>query len=299
MQDSAILEQIPTTPLYFREKLLPLRYHSGRFSLQSRVSLFSRGLRQLCDQQLSVSSVSRDLGINRQQFARYLNGTSMPRDNIVEKIAKYFDVTTEELFAPTAKQRALSNIALSPAMGALAELMGTSEQGDITEAELPSGIYVQYKQVLSAPNKCLICLARIYRDNGVVRYKRRTSLKFLKHLPGSNVANSNHGVFFKSAGNLILVDKSESINDLTFHSFKTSSNFTANIKPGIHLSAGIGGASSAKAALIFLQRIKPGESILKHARRQGIFDYNHLSDTQRFFLGFDSPPQVGKISVPY
>ncbi|MDA7965453.1 helix-turn-helix transcriptional regulator [Ruegeria sp.] len=61
---------------------------------------FSANLRSLCAEYGSISQICRDMGLNRQQFNRYLNGTSMPSAHNLRRIARHFDLTEEQLFAP-------------------------------------------------------------------------------------------------------------------------------------------------------------------------------------------------------
>lgn len=64
---------------------------------------FPRNLRQLCTLKKSISEVCREIGINRQQFNRYLTGATRPSGNNLYRIARYFGVTVEELFLPNAE----------------------------------------------------------------------------------------------------------------------------------------------------------------------------------------------------
>lgn len=59
---------------------------------------FSRNLRSLCADFGSITQICRDIGINRQQFNRYLNGTSMPSAHNLRRIARHFDLNEEVLF---------------------------------------------------------------------------------------------------------------------------------------------------------------------------------------------------------
>ena len=59
---------------------------------QGKGNQFADRLAELCKTKPSASAVARDLEINRQQFARYLNGESVPRQSITRKVAAYFDV---------------------------------------------------------------------------------------------------------------------------------------------------------------------------------------------------------------
>lgn len=72
------------------------------------VENFSHNLRSLCADYGSISQICRDIGINRQQFNRYLNGASMPSAHNLRRIARHFDLNEETLFAtPSAFEAAL------------------------------------------------------------------------------------------------------------------------------------------------------------------------------------------------
>jgi transcriptional regulator with XRE-family HTH domain len=60
---------------------------------------FPSNLRSLCADHGSISQICRDIGINRQQFNRYLNGSSMPSAHNLRRIARHFDLTEELLLA--------------------------------------------------------------------------------------------------------------------------------------------------------------------------------------------------------
>lgn len=65
-------------------------------TLQDRQNL-PRNLRFLCRFRKSRSQVARELGLNRQQFEKYLSGRSFPTDSTRRHIANYFDVKFESL----------------------------------------------------------------------------------------------------------------------------------------------------------------------------------------------------------
>lgn len=58
---------------------------------------FSNNLRRLCAEHVSIAQVCRDIGFNRQQFNRYLNGGGMPSAHNLRRIAQYFGVSVETL----------------------------------------------------------------------------------------------------------------------------------------------------------------------------------------------------------
>lgn len=60
---------------------------------------FSRNLRSLCADYGSIAQVCRDIGLNRQQFNRYLNGGGMPSAHNLRRIAQHFNISEEDLHA--------------------------------------------------------------------------------------------------------------------------------------------------------------------------------------------------------
>ena len=55
-------------------------------------SMFGSNLRSLARTYPSISELSRQLGINRTQFNRYLAGESFPRPDVLARICDFFDV---------------------------------------------------------------------------------------------------------------------------------------------------------------------------------------------------------------
>ncbi|SNZ21347.1 helix-turn-helix transcriptional regulator [Cohaesibacter gelatinilyticus] len=64
---------------------------------------FSTNLRSLCADYGSISQICREIGLNRQQFNRYLNGSSLPSAHNLRRIARHFGLAEELLFVPGSK----------------------------------------------------------------------------------------------------------------------------------------------------------------------------------------------------
>lgn len=60
----------------------------------------ARNLRFMCGFEKSVSEVCRAVGINRQQFSKYLNGSSQPSPYNLQRICKYFSLRPSDLMLP-------------------------------------------------------------------------------------------------------------------------------------------------------------------------------------------------------
>ena len=64
-----------------------------------RTAAFAANLRLLCSRQGSISQVCRKLGINRQQFNKYLSGRHSPSIENTRVIANYFGIGPEVMFS--------------------------------------------------------------------------------------------------------------------------------------------------------------------------------------------------------
>lgn len=53
---------------------------------------FAENLRLLCSYEKSVSAVCRSVGINRQQFSKYLSGANQPSTNNLRRICDHLQV---------------------------------------------------------------------------------------------------------------------------------------------------------------------------------------------------------------
>ncbi len=256
---------------------------------------FGERLRELSDLRGPYSKIARDLGINRQQFARYLNGTSRPRDAIVRKRAEYFQVDPGVFFQDKPHvSKAVGSIAFDDAV-ALDLLKGVSHLGQevISETELPSGFYMQYKQSFTQPDKVVCMLSKIYRSElGVTRCKRRYSVLVTRDLPGVRVWHKSYGVFIRNLGALVLFESDGVAGDLVFSAFKPASLFSTSerLKTGIVMTHGRPGALGPVAGRHLVEKIPDQASKLEWARRQGFRTIDELPDYVQYH--FTSPPAL-------
>ena len=65
-------------------------------------SEFAKNLRHVCAERVSVAQVCREIGINPQQFNRYLSGAGMPSAHNLRRICLYFDLGEQDMLADNA-----------------------------------------------------------------------------------------------------------------------------------------------------------------------------------------------------
>ena len=91
--------------------------------------MFGANLRQLASAYPSISELSRQLGINRTQFNRYLSGESFPRPDVLARICRFCEVDARVLLEPVSKLTTKNDLFSTPM---LADFFGNSVR-DVTE----------------------------------------------------------------------------------------------------------------------------------------------------------------------
>jgi len=147
---------------------------------------FVNNLKLACSYYPSVSEVSRKVGINRQQFMRYLAGESHPSRHNLRKLCDLFGVDEYELLMPAhqfrnllrlKKERDDGLVKLPPLLPPLLQLV----QRQRAELSKNLGYFHVYYLSASRPGAVLKSLIHIYEWQEFTLYKRIERLK----IPGS------------------------------------------------------------------------------------------------------------------
>lgn len=122
--------------------------------------LLAANLRQLCEQQPSIASVCRALGINRQQFNNYLSARNLPNETVVRQLCEFFQIEPYELFLPPSQRRYDRQL-----LDAIASFAERSLGKQYPNDELPvPGSYFVYFEAPFEPT----ALVRSYMQTGYV-----------------------------------------------------------------------------------------------------------------------------------
>ena len=136
---------------------------------------FARNLKLLCSFEKSVSDVCRSVGINRQQFSKYLNGTNLPSQHNLRRICDHFDVQAAELHLPWVEFSERQEFR-SPGRGrgdrprSLRHLL-RAFPGDLRMLRRYLGYYMTYYHSLSWSGYVLRTLTCVYEQDGSVQTK--------------------------------------------------------------------------------------------------------------------------------
>ncbi len=225
-------------------------------------NIFSNQLRTLCETKSTITRVAEELSINRQQFARYLNGTSIPREPIIERMAAYFSVHPSYFFQYTPEEETPRVESLE----ALFDLMRTADFHNPSERELEPGFYQILKRSFCTKNVIIRGLGYVYYRNKIAHYKsiRLMPPSFRPRLHKRFYSYS--GVFVKIEQNLFLATQSHLNRYISLHCLSRSFATDPQMKSGVHFTLNSEGFLGVRSSIYLLTKIHHSESVLKYAR---------------------------------
>lgn len=124
--------------------------------------MFGANLRLLSESYPSIAELSRQLGINRTQFNRYLSGESFPRPDILARICAFFELDARIMLEPLDALRHTNDILTGDELG---EFVGHGAV-DVPEEEFPSGFYRFTRRSFVNDAQFVIGLVYVYRRDG-------------------------------------------------------------------------------------------------------------------------------------
>lgn len=155
-----------------------------------------KNLRALCRQKGTISQVCKEIGINRQQFTKYLNGENFPRRATLEKICNYFGVAEIDLFKDP---NHVGSGKLSPG-----ELVASNKRyrevydGLTAPQEMPlkDGLYYTYFQAHSQKNWIVRSVTAVKKMGNLTEFIRITGFNEKSSSPWSLYKGDHSGLVF-------------------------------------------------------------------------------------------------------
>ncbi|WP_246139384.1 helix-turn-helix domain-containing protein [Falsiphaeobacter marinintestinus] len=125
-------------------------------------NMFGTNLRTLSRKYPSVSELSRQLGINRTQFNRYLSGESFPRPDVLERICTFFKVDARILLDPVEVLSHGGQVLNGPFLG---DFLGVGVK-NVSDQMFPSGFYRFTRRSFINDTQFVSGLVFVFRKSG-------------------------------------------------------------------------------------------------------------------------------------
>lgn len=129
--------------------------------------VFAANLREACSRRVSVSEVCREIGVNRQQFNRYISGQALPSPHNRLRIARAFGVEPADFdLPPTAFRARLA--AGGTGRSVTDDLLVSAYPGDLAQLRRYLGFYQTYHLSLSWPGRVVCSCTHLKERDGRV-----------------------------------------------------------------------------------------------------------------------------------
>lgn len=184
---------------------------------------FQENLKMLCEQVGTVSEMCRRIGINRQQFNKYLAGTHVPSKANLRAIASFFGLSVDILNSNPNDFRSMMegghfhifrNLIQAPKM--LLFINELVHRGETNHSELV-GVYERYQYSSIYNGKIVRSIYCIYERNNILMHY------YVERFPNQDGSGKidyhfkYHGLTFLIAGRIFSIDfETIQKNELTF-----------------------------------------------------------------------------------
>lgn len=240
-------------------------------------SCFAANLRQLCFRYRTITEVCDGIGINRQQFNKYLAGSSLPNTFTLNRICKFFGLPEEELFRTKEDSRLVKEAAAtSPSitqaverLKSLGDLLAV-HRGNNSEPQVGAllpGLYHCYFPLQGNREFLLRTLVLVRRECFGTTFTRLTLFPSARDT-GSFLARSKHyGLVVANDHDVFLVGVNHSPpHQLSFISMELPCGKRPTMLSGL---AVVGTSTGTMAGRVCLQRLEGTVSAKNAVRMLG------------------------------
>lgn len=238
----------------------------------------AENLRYLCSFYPSISHVCRKLGVNRQQFNKYLSGRIIPSVHILKRTSDFFKVDVDEMFLPPAELRKIvegrreGNESRTEAVGAnpLDTILALA-RSDTTLLKAYEGYYFRYNYSFDGSGRVIRSLFSIYHKDGVYFTKLLERIQHKSNGSRRLTTLKYDGVMVALSGCLFNVEYERIMKSCVGHAA-----FSCLRRPGQRFLTGIQSSystSSGKptASRVVLERITREMSLREMISQSGTF----------------------------
>jgi transcriptional regulator with XRE-family HTH domain len=193
---------------------------------------FADNLRALCARHGSIAAVCSAIGMNRQQFNKYLSGSTLPNAPTLEKICGFFGVEPESLFCqPYGNGEVMTSALMNLAKGALGATEG------MRRSTLRTGCHYMYMPWPRDPAKCLRAALVIQDKNGVTLFSRFTKYRSPGLRPRYSMSGRHDGIVLESdKAKYLIATSRKGLGELNLVSIGVESALSQDFMTGLALT---------------------------------------------------------------
>lgn len=251
-------------------------------------NMFGANLRTLAEEYPSVSALARELGINRTQFNRYLNGESFPRPDVLARICAFFSVDARVLLEPV-DQIPQSGGPMSGAF--LRDFMGSTIQY-VPQEDFPDGFYHFSRRSFVQDSQYVRGLAYVKRDAGhtfVRGYEPKVAMA-MQGIPPAPTAREYRGFVLKVEDGITLTVTRRGGLTASFNYLNRVTSFQNNFWVGyVARTVRENSSSNRMTRLVYEHLGQDFARVMTVARTAGFCSFDELIPFHQRLLQPDDP----------
>ena len=251
-------------------------------------SIFGDNLRRLSRDYPSISELSRNLGINRTQFNRYLAGESFPRPDVLARICSFFDVDARVLLEPVDQIGARRDPIANPF---LRDFVGTGVRS-VPEDIFPSGFYRFSRRSFVDLSVFVVGLVHIRRDdsNTYLRGFEAVEAMILQDLPTDSRTREFRGIVMQQEDGIAIIASRRNAMTASFNFVNRVASFSNNFWVGYVTRTVPETAAGARATRLVYEHLGTSLGpVLGAARTAGFCKVDDLPPFHRRLLHPERP----------
>lgn len=251
-------------------------------------NMFGANLRLLAANHASMSALSRELGINRTQFNRYLSGESFPRPDILARICAFFSVDARVLLEPldqiVTEDGPISSRYMAGFMGAPVRT--------VSPEEFPSGFYQFSRRSFVKDQEFVRGLVYVMRekDNTYLRGYEPKIAMAMQGIPPSSKAREYRGFVLKVEDGITLTAARRNGLTASFNYLSRVTSFENNFWVGyVARTVRETSSSNRMTRLVYEYIGRDRKRVMNVARNSGFCEFSDLIPFHQRLLQPDDP----------
>ncbi|SMX42360.1 helix-turn-helix domain-containing protein [Actibacterium lipolyticum] len=252
--------------------------------------VFGHNLRKLTSEHKSVAQLTRELGINRTQFNRYLSGEAFPRPDILHKICAYFERDARILLEPIEK---LDNAKADNVRENVNIMPMISRMFHFDHTRVPDGVYRWIQPSLMRRGRIVLNLVHFTTLPNAMKQVTVAFPRFMAEASGTSTQwrdRKQIGMAFQHADGFSMLFKYPGLEPFFNSFFSLGFRGISTVKAGFTTATQMSSTAQSQAQPAILQYIQGGCSEVLQARRQcGEIDISSIPEDQQDYLRNWSP----------
>jgi transcriptional regulator with XRE-family HTH domain len=239
--------------------------------------IFARNLREECSRFDSIAQLCRDSGINRQQFNKYLSGSTIPNARTLERLCTFLGIEDAQLFIRPEDKSALhdlrgiqtkstpENLSLTKFLHAV-NLKNRLPQFATPSSELVVGVYNCYFPLEGIPNFLMRSVLKTSVVGNEMRFIRHTRIKSPSSRSEHVAFGKHHGFVIDDSTSVVLLGRNiHSPNNISAIFIRKVPMFGLRIKTGLAFAQGV---TTSFACRVCIESLGNSQVALKTALRE-------------------------------